>query len=520
MAVGSGPPLRTARDRTWRLYDLTCAFAARLDVDALIPFVIRQCRQVFDAGAAAVLFLDEATQELYFPYVAEDDPAVAARLLASRFPAADGIAGAVLRTGRPLRVDEAQTDARFYRGVDARTGVQTHSVLAAPLSSRSGTIGVLQVINRSGGVPFTDEDLAFLEALAGSVAVAVDNARRYRELKASEERMRSEITALRSELARWQRSTEVVGTAPSMVEVLELVETAAASPSAVLLEGEAGTGKTLIARMIHRASPRGGDSFVTLNCAAFAQTPLESELFGHRRGAFPGATEDRRGLLEAAAGGTILLDAIGDLPLATQPKLLRAVQEGEITPLGDTHPRKVDVRVISTSDRDLAHAMREGRLRQDLYYRLAVLPIRLPPLRERAVDIPILADRFLAAAAARHGKRLPGIAPAALDCLVRFGWPGNVRQLANEMQRAAAAARDGETVEVGHLSPDLVPAASESRAMDAAGRETLQRARAAFEARYIAEVLRANGGDVAHTAEILAVSRSVLRRKLKEYGLR
>mgnify|MGYP003693732629 CR=1 FL=1 len=200
--------------------------------------------------------------------------------------------------------------------------------------------------------------------------------------------------------------------------------------------------------------------FVAVNCAALPETLLESELFGHRRGAFTGATHDRRGLFEAASGGTLFLDEIGETPPAMQAKLLRVLQEGEITPVGDTHPRKVDVRVLAATNRDLTRAIADGRFRDDLYYRVAAFPIRLPPLRERREDVPLLADRFLAAAAGRHHKRIAGITPAAVGCLVRFDWPGNVRELQNEIERAVALAHDGDAVDLVHLSPKLATTAA------------------------------------------------------------
>ncbi|MBI3768556.1 MAG: sigma 54-interacting transcriptional regulator [Deltaproteobacteria bacterium] len=529
---------RDETDRLRLLYDLACAFAGQMEIETLIPFVIRQCRDVLDAGGASVLFFDRSTNELYFPYVTEDDPEAAAQLLVTRFPANQGIAGAVVQSAKPIHVEDAQHDPRFYPGVDARTGATTRNILAAPLTSRNGTIGVLQVINRRDGGTFGEEDLAFLETFAASVAVAIENARLYTALKVSEERLRSEVGALRREVVRSQLSTEMVGTGAPMAEVARLMESAAASPIAVLIEGETGTGKELAARLIHRASPRAEASFLAVNCAALPETLLESELFGHRRGAFTGASQDRRGLFEAASGGTIFLDEIGEMPPPMQAKLLRVLQEGEVTPVGDTHPRKVDVRVISATNRDLVHAMREGRFREDLYYRLAAFPIRLPPLRERREDVPILADRFLAAAAERHHKRIPGIAPAAVTCFMRFDWPGNVRELQNELERAVALARDGDTIDLGHLSRKLTeterdtagagaktevagePAAAASAPDTHAAAGSLQGARAAFEARYIAQVLHEHGGNVSRAAQALGVSRVALHRKMKEYGLR
>jgi transcriptional regulator with PAS, ATPase and Fis domain len=322
----------------------------------------------------------------------------------------------------------------------------------------------------------------------------------------------------------------VVGTGPAMEAVFRLMTKAAASSIAVLIQGETGTGKELVARAVHAVSARGRGPFLAVNCAALPETLLESQLFGHRRGAFTGADRDRVGLFEAAHGGTIFLDEIGEMPLAMQAKLLRVLQEGEVTPLGDTKARSVDVRVVSASNRDLSTEVSERRFREDVYYRLAAFPIVLPPLRERTEDIPVLAGRFLAAAAHRHRKRILDFDPAAMACLVRFPWPGNVRELQNEVQRAVVLAEDGDRIAPTHLSPRVREAADgvvpeeEDVSLEASPENgppgALRGARAAFEARYIADVLRQQGGNVSRTAEVLGLSRMQLHRKLKEYGLR
>src|SRR6516164_6235537 len=222
------------------LYDLACAFAARIDLDELFPLVVTKCREVFDAMGASVLLHDPDTNELYFPFVAEEDPVIHARLLELRFPADRGIAGLVLGTGEAVRVDDVQSHPRFFGGIDAATGFTTRSVLCAPLTTYQGVIGVIQVLNRRGDRAFTDDDLAFLVALAGSVAVAIENARLFGRVKASEERLRVQVGALRRDMARRDRFSEIVGCATSMTEVFRLMESAAASPITVLIEGETG----------------------------------------------------------------------------------------------------------------------------------------------------------------------------------------------------------------------------------------------------------------------------------------
>jgi Nif-specific regulatory protein len=527
---GNGAPNESST-RFRLLYDLACAFAARIDLDELFPFVVTKCREVFDAMGASVLLLDPETNELYFPFVAEDDPAILARLLELRFPADRGIAGMVLSSGKAVNIDDVQKHPRFFGGIDADTGFTTRTVLCAPLTTYQGVIGVIQVLNHRGEQPFSDDDLAFLEALAGSVAVAIENARLFARVRASEELLRVQVGALRRDMAHRDRFNEIVGSAPAMGEVFRLMESAAATPITVLIEGETGTGKELVARGIHRASARADAPFLAVNCAAVTETLLESELFGHRKGAFTGATQDHRGLFEAATGGTIFLDEVGEMPLSMQAKLLRVLQQGEIIPVGDTRARKVDVRVISATNRDLNAEVLKQTFRQDLYYRLAVFPIQLPPLRERRDDIPLLVERLMKTVATRHQAEVTGIERGAVELMQRYDWPGNVRELENVLERAFALARAGETIGPVHLpagirgrdgepAPAAAAVAADPATTGPANNLPLRQARAAFEADFIRKVLTAHNRNVSRTARALGLSRVMLQKKMKEYGLR
>ena len=535
------------------LYDLGCAFAARIEIDQLIPLVVTKCREALDAEGASVLLLDDERKELYFPYISEEDPEVAQRLARLRFSAELGIAATALKTGKALAVNDAQNDPRWYQGIDKMSGLVTRNVLAAPLSTRQGTIGVVEVVNGRGAEGFTDDDLAFLEAISGSIAIAIENARLYTQVRESEASLQAQVGALRRDLARHDAFTEIVGTGPAMAEVLQLMETAAASSITVLIQGETGTGKELVARGLHRASARSDHPFLALNCAAMPEQLLESELFGHRRGAFTGAIRDNPGLFRAAAGGVVFLDEVADMPLSMQAKLLRVLEEQEVVPLGDSFPRKVDVRVLSATNRDLRAEVAAGRFREDLYYRLAVFPISLPPLRERREDIALLATRFLAIAVGQQRKSIAGLEPAALELLTQHDWPGNVRELRNEIERAVALARASASIGPEHVSARLraqnalnngVPAnhagpsrvhramvaavptsaaEKESNGENSKGEDAkgpLRRARAAFEADYITRVLGQNKGNVSRAAVALGLSRASLQKKMKEYGLR
>jgi transcriptional regulator with PAS, ATPase and Fis domain len=331
-----------------------------------------------------------------------------------------------------------------------------------------------------------------------------------------------------------------------MLEVFRLMESAAASSIPVLIEGETGTGKELVARGVHMASARGEGPFLAINCASLPETLLESELFGHRRGAFTGAVRDNPGLFRAANGGVVFLDEISDMPMSMQAKLLRVLEEEEVVAVGDNFPRKVDVRVLSATNRDLKAEVERGNFRQDLYYRVAVFPIRLPPLRQRREDIAVLAVHFLNAAAERHRKRIEGFAPETIEVLSLYDWPGNVRELRNEIDRAVALAREGDLIRPDQLTSALEalsgspppalavsgPAGGQTDAQigsapiaqratpSVSGSESLRHARAAFEARHITAALREHQGNVSRTAQALGLSRAALQKKMKAYSLR
>jgi Nif-specific regulatory protein len=524
------------------LYDLGCAFAARIEIDELIPHVVKKCREVLNAEGVSVMLLDGERNELYFPYVAQDDPEVAARVADLRFPADQGIAGAALKSGRPLRVDDVQNDPRFYRGIDKNTGLTTRRVLAAPLITNNGIVGLLEVVNTLSGEPFSDEDLAFLEALAGSIAVAISNARLYGQSKASEQLLRTQVGALRRDLARQDVFGEIIGTGKAMADVFRLMESAAASWITVLIEGETGTGKELVARGIHRASARASEPFLAVNCAALPETLLESELFGHRRGSFTGAISDQPGLFRAAAGGVMFLDEVGDMPTPMQAKLLRVLEQGEVVPVGEAAPRKVDVRVICATNRDLKAETAKRNFRDDLYYRLSAFPIRLPPLRERREDIPLIALKAVANSAARHGRQITGIEPLALEMMMRYAWPGNIRELLNEIERAVALAGNNTSLTPEQLSeslrnvapaseaasfglargwaPSAVLVNAEGSGLISSTTKPLREARAEFETGYIAKVLQEHAGNVSRSAQAMGLSRVALQKKMKEYHLR
>ena len=335
------------------IYELANAFAQRLDLDELIPFALQRCRELVGAEGVSILLLDADSNELYFPYVAEGDPEAARRLAKVRIPADHGVAGAVLQSGQAELIADARHDERFYSAVDSKTGTTTGSLLAAPLITGEARLGVIEAVRRIGAPQFTEDELALLKLLAGSVAVALENATRFKRIKESENRLRVEVGALRRELARNDRFAEIIAVSPAMTDVFRRAEAAAASVKSLLIQGETGTGKELVARASIGFSARAAQPVRRVNCAAVPETLLESELFGHVRGAFTGATDDSAGCSRRRRAARFFSTRSARCRLQMQAKLLRVLQEGEVKPVGDTRSHKVDVRIISATNRDL-----------------------------------------------------------------------------------------------------------------------------------------------------------------------
>jgi two-component system nitrogen regulation response regulator NtrX len=357
---------------------------------------------------------------------------------------------------------------------------------------------------KMGAFDFVEKPLSLEKTV-----LVVGNALRQRRLEA-------ENRALR---ARVDRHQTMVGESYSMRQLREQVAMAAPTNGRVLIYGENGTGKELVARTVHALSRRRTAAFVEVNCAAIPEELIESELFGHVRGAFTGAVADRRGKFEVADGGTLFLDEIGDMSLKTQAKVLRVLQEQTMEAVGGSTPIKVDVRVLAATNKDLQGEIRAGRFREDLYFRLSVIPIFVPPLRERQEDIPLLADHFLAEFAREYGRRVKSFDPGAISVLQHYPWPGNVRELRNVIERLMIMV-PGDSIspsDLGFLDPD---AASRPEAGTAAAeRLTLHEARDRFERDLILRTLAEQQGNMSRTAEVLGVERSNLYRKMKAFGI-
>jgi two-component system response regulator HupR/HoxA len=350
--------------------------------------------------------------------------------------------------------------------------------------------------------------------------LARENERLQEELRAANERLRVENVQLRREARGRYRFEEIIGASAALRRTLDMVERVVASDSNVLVLGETGTGKELVARAIHYNGARAERPFISENCGAIAPDILTSELFGHRRGAFTGASADRKGLVEAANGGTLFLDEIGDCPLDLQTRLLRVLDQGEVRRIGENQPVKVDVRVIAATHHDLEADVAAGTFRKDLFYRLSVVTITLPPLRSRKDDIPLLVEAFLARHAARRGRNVRGFTPAALAALSTYDFPGNIRELENEVERAVTLADDDGYVTPDILSPKFAAVAPPEEPGGEAPGGSLRQAVERHEAQLIREALSRNGGNQTRSAAELGLSRRAFIDKLLKYGIR
>ena len=326
--------------------------------------------------------------------------------------------------------------------------------------------------------------------------------------------LRDEIQLLRGEVERRAKEGHwLLGTSKAIADLRDLLAQVALSKGTVLITGESGTGKEVVARQIHGLSEQAKHKFVAINCGAIPEQLLESELFGHKKGAFTGAVADKPGLFTVATGGTLFLDEIGELPKGLQVKLLRAIQEREVTPVGDTIPRKFDTRIIAATNRDLASDVQTGLFRNDLFYRINVIEIKVPPLREHREDIPTLAHHFIQKFSQQAGKPLRTISPDALARLASYPWPGNVRELENVIERAIILARGENKIEICDLPPGFQEAAESENLMD------LEYATKEFAKHHILRVLHNCGGDKKDAAKAMGVGLSSLYRKLEELGL-
>ena len=409
-------------------------------------------------------------------------------------------------------------DARRDVGETASImGAQIQSTIGVPLWQGDDIIGVLQVDNRDRSGIFRERDLDVLALVAQTASQAFQHARVHQRLQIAEEKERKENVYLKKR-EESRRQSAIIGESTPMKKLFEQLRKVVNTRVTVLIEGETGTGKELIASAVHYWSERREKLFVAQNCAAMPENLLESELFGHKKGSFTGATDDKKGLFELADQGTLFLDEVGEMPLNLQAKLLRALQEGEIRPVGAPKTIKVDTRIVAATNRDLEKEVAEGRFREDLYYRLKVFPIRVPPLRERHEDIPLIAAHFLRRYCQEFGRSINGFSQQSMEMLQAYKWPGNVRELENEVQRLVIQVDDQTFVQPEHLSPKIRQVENIlDRVHPTKG--TLKEMIEQVEKWVLLEALKEHGNNKSQTAKTLGITREGLHKKLKHFGI-
>jgi formate hydrogenlyase transcriptional activator len=456
--------------------------------------------------------LHDATSNTMRRHVLETTEPIPAQIPDS-FSVAEDPAGSVFQARHPLIISNVAEESRWPQLPERAKPFGVNSCCYLPLTTARRRLGALVFACKQAGA-YDTADVDFLQQVANQVAVAVENALAFDEIEALKDKLHQEKVYLEEEVRTAHNFGEIVGESATLRRVLKQVEAVAPTDSTVLILGETGTGKELIARALHDLSPRRERTFVELNCAAIPTGLLESELFGHEKGAFTGAITQKVGRFELAHQGTLFLDEVGDIPPELQPKLLRVLQEQEFERLGGTKTIKVDVRLVAATHRDLAKMVADGRFREDLYYRLNVFPVALPPLRERRDDIPRLVRHFTQHFARRMGRRIETIPSSALDALVRYPWPGNVRELQNIIERAVILS-PGPSLQVP--LNDLQAAAEEASAPTAVA-VTLADA----EREHILGALRDTGwvlGGPKGAAALLGMKRSTLRWKMQRLGI-
>jgi formate hydrogenlyase transcriptional activator len=511
-----------ASDRYQALLAVSRAIVSHRDLASLFHALAGRLQEVvgFDF---LVLLLHDAKRGVMGLHILETSESVPPQP-ALNIPIEDDPAGWVWQHQNPLVISDLNEETRWPRFREAVKSYRARSACGLPLTTARRRLGTL-LFGSKQPCTYDATDVSFLQLVANQVGAAVENALAFEEIAALKEQLAQEKAYLEEEVRTDRNFESIVGESPALRRVLKEVETVAPTGSTVLIRGESGTGKELIARALHELSPRGRRTFVKLNCAAIPTGLLESELFGHEKGAFTGAITQKIGRFELAHQGTLFLDEVGDIPLELQPKLLRVLQEQEFERLGSTKTIKVDVRLVAATNCDLAAMVADGRFRTDLFYRLNVFPVVLPPLRERSDDIPRLVRHFTQQFARRMGRRIETIPSSVLEALVRYHWPGNVRELQNVIERAVILS-PGSTLQIpaGELKDGSQKSEVRGQRSEVGSQksETSGLTLADAEREHILGALREAGwvlGGPKGAAVRLGMKRSTLHWKMKKLGI-
>lgn len=472
------------------------------DLNQLLELILETGTRIMKAKASSLLLLDQKTQKLYFKVTTGTKKDAVKNL---EIKLGQGIAGHVVETGEPLLIKDVTKDRRWYRNISDQIGFKTRSILCVPMRVNSNVIGAIEFINKSDGESFQKNDLDLLVVFADLAALAIANARKF-------QRVERENTGLRQEL---ELDHQIIGKSRPIKKVLADALKVAASNASTLILGESGTGKELLARLIHQASPRKERHMIALNCAAMPETLLEAELFGHEKGSFTGAMDQKIGKLELADESTLFLDEIGEMSPSMQVKLLRVLQDGVFYRVGGNAPISIDIRIIAATNQNIVEEIPKGKFREDLYYRLNVVELNLPPLRERKEDIPLLAKHFADLFKKGKGNNQVEITRAAMDKIVKYDWPGNIRELRNAIERAVVMGNGNQI-----LPEDLPMIDAGSAISQIEVGISLQQALDDFKKRFIELNLKNTNGNQSKAAEIMGIQRTYLSRLISKYGIK
>jgi Nif-specific regulatory protein len=498
--------VRRLREMTL-LYDISQLLDQSLDLRDVVTPVLEALANHVDMNHGTLTLLNRKTGDILTEVAHGLSPQQARR---GRYRLGEGITGQVVQTGRPAIIPVKSKEPQFLNKTD-RGKLDDTSFICVPITVGSEVVGALSIDRPQVGMPALENDARLLTVIASMIAQAVKLRRAAQE---EQERLERENQRLRAELREMFRPSNIIGNSHEMQEVYDLIAQVAKSPATTMIRGETGTGKELVAHALHYNSDRADKPFIKAHCAALPEGVIESELFGHVQGAFTGATADRKGRFELAHGGTLFLDEIGDLSSAIQIKLLRVLQEREFERVGGTETIKVNVRLIVATHRDLLKLTEEGTFREDLYYRLNVFPIYVPPLRKRKSDIVLLADHFLQKYATENSKKVRRLSSAVIDMLMSYHWPGNVRELENSLERAVIVS-DSDVVHPHHLPPTLQTAEHTS----VPSNRTMVEQVADFERDIIRDTLKSVRGNMAAASRILGTTQRIVGYKVHKYGI-